>query len=208
MQSRQNLVLLLDSLRCIVRSSFPFPLRKRKQSILFPTVPWSVLWFSVRGEPNHLLSPSIKSPIEGDKLVPVCSELFGFTIEGFTPRNRLSPEHTWKVGHLTPRTLLREDCFLLLSLSSHFKVVVSLVGNQIEEQVWSWMLLGVLQSCQGKERVQEKGNDPHCQRVLRALMEIATKESPRMGSWRWGVLVSSLFPPWRKLFQGRKGGAS
>lgn len=74
------------------------------------------------------MSPSIKSPIEGDKLVPVCSELFGFTIEGFTPRNRLSPEHTWKVGHLTSRTLLRGDCFLLLSLATEM-----FVGNQIEE---------------------------------------------------------------------------
>lgn len=92
-QTRQNLVLLLDSLKYIIRSSFSFPLGKRKQSILF------LLEASCgpQGWGNHVTCLSIHTTIEGDKLILVCPEFFffNFTTEKLTPRNPQSILESW-----------------------------------------------------------------------------------------------------------------
>lgn len=134
---------------------------------------------------------------------------FWFYCWGSYSRTLSLPTAHWKGGHPTPRALLREDCFLFLSLAtetvSNCKEAASLVDNQnrgisLKPDV-TWHSA---QSCQGKERIHEKGG-----MILRTLMnELQRRRQEQVpgGGVSYFHFCCCEKSPWQKIFHGRKGG--
>lgn len=121
------------------------------------------------------------------------------------------PRAHWKGGQPTPRALLRDNCFLFLSLAtetvSNCKGAASLVDNQnrgisLKPDV-TWHSA---QSCQGKERIHEKGNMIHFVRGSSELWWKSYKGIAKNGFLEVGcpifISVAVKNRPDKKYFRG------